>query len=297
VLIQRLKARGIHNYFITGPAIVYRYTTDRVAKTLDVFQSNITARINSDLHPQGYLYNLIYWLSIFHQGLSTVFSSVMRINYFLVLVLAVGLILLRSVSKQRGNLFILAMALGGFSLMSAEVIVIYGFQVFYGNLYYKIAWIISAFMAATAAGAFWGNKCQKARLCVGADLVSARENGPTTSDSGRYKTVMKLHVGIGGYFVIWLLLIWSAVQFQGLFSPELWIIGGAGIGILVGWEFSYINNLFLAGQIIYAADLLGSCGGALAVSVFLIPAYGVYKTLLFLMIINLALASVLFKRK
>ena len=49
-----------------------------------------------------------------------------------------------------------AMSMGGFSLMSAEVIVIYGFQVFYGNLYYKIAWIISAFMAATAAGSFLG---------------------------------------------------------------------------------------------------------------------------------------------
>ena len=52
------------------PAIVYRYTTDRVGKTEEVFKTNKTARINSDLHPQGYLYNLIYWLSIFHQGLA-----------------------------------------------------------------------------------------------------------------------------------------------------------------------------------------------------------------------------------
>jgi len=318
VLIHRLKARGIHNYFVTDPAIVYRYTTDRIAKTLDVFKSNQTARINFDLHPRGYLYNLIYWLGIFHQDLSPVFSSVIRTNYFFVLALGIFLIFLlpflcRS-SVLDKSLLILAMSIGGFSLMSAEVIVIYGFQVFYGNLYYKIAWIISAFMAATAAGAFWGNKCQKSRLCVGADLVSSRENGPTTSDSGRYETrqarplrsiwtVMKLHACIGGYFVIWLLLMWFAAAFKGLLAPELWIIGGAGIGMLVGWEFSYINNLFLTGQkqkdqlqlgTIYAADLLGSCGGALAVSIFLIPVYGVYKTLLFLMSINFTLAVVLF---
>lgn len=288
VLINRLKARGIHNYFVTEPAIVYRYTTDRVAKTLDVFKSNQTARINFDLHPRGYLYNLIYWLSIFHQDLSSVLSSIIRTNYFFVLALAIFLIFLlpflRSPLVFDKFFLVLAMSMGGFSLMSAEVIVIYGFQVFYGNLYYKIAWIISVFMAATAAGAFWGNKCQKAR----------------------WWTVMKLHAAIGAYFVLWLLLMGVAAAFKGLLPPDLWIIGGAAIGMLVGWEFSYINNLFLAGKkqedqlqlgTIYAADLLGSCGGALAVSVFLIPVYGVYKTLLFLMMINFTLAVVLFMHR
>ena len=93
-LIRRLQARGIHNYFVNGPAIVYRYTTDRVRKTEDVFKSNKTARINFDLHPQGYLYNLIYWLSIFHQDLAGMFASIMRTNYFFVLALAIFLILL-----------------------------------------------------------------------------------------------------------------------------------------------------------------------------------------------------------
>ena len=47
---------------------------------------------------------------------------------------------------------------------------------------------------------------------------------------------------------------------------------------------------------LYAADLLGSCLGALGASVFMIPAYGVYQTLLFLMIINITLAVVFFKK-
>ena len=45
---------------------------------------------------------------------------------------------------------------------------------------------------------------------------------------------------------------------------------------------------------IYAADLFGSCLGALGVSVFMIPAFGVYKTLLFLIIVNAMMAVVLF---
>ena len=77
----------------------------------------------------------------------------------------------------------------------------------------------------------------------------------------------------------------------------------AGMGILTGLEFSCANILFFSGKdqmdkirigTIYAADLFGSCLGALGVSVFMIPAYGVYKTLLFLIIVNAMMAVVLF---
>ncbi len=287
-LVRRLKSRGIHNYFVTPPAIVYRYTTDRVRKAEDVFKANTTARINSDLHPQGYLYNLMHWLSIFHQDLAALLALVMRTNYILVLCLAVFLVLLLSLVRGPEffdkSLLIAAMSLGGFSLMSAEVIVIYGFQVFYGNLYYKIAWIISAFMAGMAAGTWLGNQSPRAG----------------------FVKLAKLHGGVGGYFVLWFLLVGFAAQFHWVPPPELWIIFGAGIGMLIGLEFSCANILFFAGQqqggrlglgTIYAADLLGSCLGALGASVFMIPVYGVYKTLLFLIMINAALAVVLLIRK
>jgi spermidine synthase len=282
-LMHRLNTRGIHNYFVNGPAMVYRYTTDRIGQTQVAFKTNITARINTDLHPQGYLYNLIYWLSIFHQGLAGILACVMRTNYLFIVFITIGvtlLLLLRPKRTANKPLLIIAMSVGGFSLMSAEVIVIYGFQIFYGNLYYKIAWIISAFMAATAVGTFLGNK-----------------------KSYSLVNLVKIHAAIGIYFVFWLLLMQVAAQFQWVPSPELWIIFGAGIGVLIGLEFACTNILFFAGQgpmdklrigTIYAADLMGSCLGALGVSVFMIPAYGVYKTLVFLVITNITLAAVLF---
>ena len=174
--------------------------------------------------------------------------------------------------------------------MSAEVIVIYGFQVFYGNLYYKIAWIVSAFMAATAAGAYWGNKNPR------------RVERSEGSLKEQPILLVKLHIAIGAYFALWLLFIWLAAQFQWVLLPELWILFGAGIGVLIGLEFSCANILFFTPQrqtdkfrigTIYAADLFGSCLGALGVSIFMVPAYGVYKTLLFLIIINITLAVVI----
>jgi spermidine synthase len=291
-LSRRLKARGIHHYFVNSPAIVYRYTTDRVWKTEQAFKTNKAAWVNFDLHPQGYLYNLIYWLSIFHQGLAGVFACVMRINYLFVLcmpVLLISLLLLGKSPAFDRSFLVAAMGMGGFSLMAAEVIVIYGFQVFYGNLYYKIAWIISAFMAATAVGALWGNR----------DGMSSQKH------SGMTKLV-KIHAAIGIYFIFWFLLMRVAVQFQWVPLPWLWTIFGAGIGILTGMEFSCINILYFSDLkqegktrigAVYAADLLGACLGALGISVFMIPAYGVYKTLLFLVMINITLAIVLFNSK
>jgi spermidine synthase len=276
VLIRRLKDRGIHNYFVNGPAIVYRYTTDRVRQAEEVFNADKRVLINSDLHPQGYLYNLIYWVSIFHHSLAGMFASIMRTNYFFILFLALSLILL-----LRKHLLIAAMSMGGFSLMSAEVIVIYGFQVFYGNLYYKIAWIISAFMAALALGAWGGNK---------------------TSKMSSFK-LSYLHIGIGLYFALWLLLIGYAARLQWVPSPDLWILFGAGIGVLIGIEFSSVNILFFTQQketdkhrigTIYAADIFGSCLGALGVSVFMVPVYGIYKTLIFMILVNVMMAVMLF---
>ncbi|MDE2008937.1 MAG: hypothetical protein KGJ09_02540 [Candidatus Omnitrophica bacterium] len=292
VIIRRLKARGILTYFLSAPAIVYRYTTDRIAAAGDFFKADRTARINTDLHPRGYLYNLIYWFSIFHQGLAALLARLMRTNYFIVLIGALGLILpflwARGPSSSNRPLLIAVMAVGGFSLMAAEVIVIYGFQVFYGDLYYKIAWIIATFMLAAAAGTFWG--------------LSPGFWGGNKKISGGFTSIAKLHAGMGAYFLIWFWLMRAAGHYGYLPLPEVWIILGAGIGVFTGLEFSYASTLFLAGQndndrallgSIYAADLFGSCAGALGISVFMIPAYGIYKTLLLLMAINVALAAVI----
>jgi len=113
----------------------------------------------------------------------------------------------------------------------------------------------------------------------------------------------RLHIGIGAYFAFWLMLIGYAARSHWAPWPDLWIIFGAGIGVLIGLEFSRINILFFTRQkqaessrvgIIYAADIFGSCLGALGASVFMIPAYGIYKTLVFMILVNIMMAAALF---
>ncbi len=275
-IIQRFRGRGIKSYFVTEALIVDRYTTDRVRTTEDLFKGNVTARINTDLHPSGYLYYFIGWLNIFHQGLAGAAASLGRTVFLMVLVLALGLLLVplcQSRTEARRKFMGLgAMALGGFSLMSVEVVVIYGFQIFYGDLYDKIAWIITAFMAGMAAGTLWGYR----------------------NPSGSWGRLASLHAGLGVYLACWLMWIRATAHYGWAVSPELWILGGTGIGVLAGIEFTTVNMLkgVRAGTV-YAADLAGSSAGALGIGIFMIPVYGIYKTLIFLILINAVMAVIL----
>jgi predicted membrane-bound spermidine synthase len=72
------------------------------------------------------------------------------------------------------------------------------------------------------------------------------------------------------------------------------LVLNAGAGALVGLEFPLANALHLppragvgetAGTL-YAADLVGACLGAVAVSIALLPALGIVETCLFLVVLK-----------
>ena len=90
-----------------------------------------------------------------------------------------------------------------------------------------------------------------------------------------------------------------------LLAQCLCLIFSGLIGCLVGFEFPCVNRLYLAESeqphpetgVIYAADLFGSCAGALLVSVFLIPIFGTQHTLLILFAVNCLVSFQLFFAK
>lgn len=76
----------------------------------------------------------------------------------------------------------------------------------------------------------------------------------------------------------------------------------AFIGGIIGFEFPVINKLYLQKKnntrknlgVIYGADLLGSCLGALLVSVFAIPIFGIFQTLILIIAFNVLILFYLF---
>lgn len=281
-LIQRLKERNIKNNFVAENYIEYRLTNDRVQEVLNSLKANKETKINQDQRPVSYYYNLTYWTSYFHSGLAKFLSFLSKINFWwivglFVLLTALGITLRKKTSSR--NLFPLAMAVAGFSLMAAEMIIIYVFQVFYGYLYYKIGLIITALMLGMAIGTWLGTK-----KISGAKIKSL--------------------IGIHGLIILFCLILLLGSWFLFKISPGpslaievILLVLAALIGGIVGFEFPIINKLYLrkkprpkrTGQAgtIYGADLLGSCLGASLVSIFILPIFGIFQTLILIAVLNI----------
>jgi len=165
--------------------------------------------------------------------------------------------------------------------MAIEIIIIFGFQIFYGYLYYKISLIITALMAGMALGSWLANRKLEQKTI---------------------KSVIKIHALIIVFSLILLFGFYSLFRISlksSIFIEITFLIATGLIGAIVGFEFPIINKLYLeqktllrsssyGGQagIIYGADLIGSCLGAFLVSIFLVPIFGIFQALIFLGILN-----------
>jgi spermidine synthase len=289
VLIKRLKERNIETDFVNAAYIEYRLTNDRVQRMLSTLNKNQTAKINQDQFPISYYYNFVYWTSTFYPGLAKFFLSLIRIKFIWIVIFTIlGLLMfLLKRFRKKQNLVPVIMATAGFTLMISELIIIFGFQIFYGYLYYKIALIITVLMAGMALGSWLGVK---------------------KINQSKIKTLIKVH----GLIIIFCLALLLGFYFLFKVSPRpsigieiVFLLMAAIIGGIVGFEFPIINRLYLSqtkntrldsarqasrnAGTIYGADLIGSCLGAFLVSIFLIPIFGIFQTLILLIILNLVI--------
>ncbi|OGZ32342.1 MAG: hypothetical protein A2V69_02645 [Candidatus Portnoybacteria bacterium RBG_13_40_8] len=278
-LIQRLEEREIKSNFVNEEYIKYRLNNDRVRTLNDLLDKNQTAKINQDQLPISCYYNFIYWISSFYPNLAKIFASLGELKFGWIIVMAIfgSLIFFHGPRKK----IPLVMAIAGFSLMAIEIIIIFGFQIFYGYLYYKISLIITALMTGMTLGSWLANRKLEQKTI---------------------KSIIKIHALIIVFSLILLFGFYSLFRISlksSIFIEITFLIAAGLIGAIVGFEFPIINKLYLeqktllrsssyGGQagIIYGADLIGSCLGAFLVSIFLVPIFGIYQALIFLGILN-----------
>ncbi|MBF0532163.1 MAG: hypothetical protein HQL23_03595 [Candidatus Omnitrophica bacterium] len=272
VLVRRMAQRSIRNDFVSEQYLRYRYANDRVLSTQALLNHDEGIAINRDIRPSAYFYNLIFWFSRFHPGLAGALRHLMNVPLIvwlgLALAVAAGLFLRRPNSTGLG--LTTAAAVAGFSVMSAEVLVIYAYQIYFGHLYYKIAAIFTVFLAGLAAGTLAGNR---------------------NRDPKPDKLVWAF-----GCSAFLLAALAYAIRFSVAPPEGLLFFCGLALGGLAGVEFSYSTALYrqAAGErdaaVFYATDLFGSGCGALITGCFLIPVYGMDQTLIFVAVINAATA-------
>jgi spermidine synthase len=289
VLIGRLMKRGLTTEFVNEYYVPFRLMPDRVDELAELTAPEEDTPVNRDFSPVAYYFSLVLWTTQFGGMLQGLTEFLGRLSFFWV---AVGLALTslflvvwqmfrRRQEKLRELSIVSCVAGMGFTVICLEILLLLGFQAFSGYVYRGLAILVAAFMAGMAFGSW--------QALTKADGVEGEGLRP----------LMKLQVAAAVAPVLICLLF---LQLEVLRSgPVLTLVGAvlfpaaaAICGFLGGFQFPVASRVFFSEDpgvvnigILYAADLLGACAGALLFSVFFLPLFGFLKSALLILMLNL----------
>jgi spermidine synthase len=291
MLIQRMADRSLHTRLLSDFHIRYKFD----ARRLEWYHSQIgkapEMSLNRDFSPLALYYDLVFWNSLHSPGFARIFTQLKRLqpSYIVIaMVFTFGLIgyLRHSRGIWKSSYLVLAIVATGFTGMGVDIVLVLAFQSFYGYIYHWIGLLITAFMIGLTGGGIWMMRKVKQGI--------KEEKG-----------FLALELSLVLYTIVLLAVLFLLYQFQEytvIFSATQFILLGLNMlcGWLVGAEFPLATAIYLKSTshytqtagIIYAADLIGSWIGALLVTLALIPLFGIMKTCLLMLCINICSAYV-----
>jgi len=229
------------------------YLNDRIIKS--------KSYTNSDLKPVCYYFTSILWGGIVTESLRKAFVAIFGLSpVFFLLPLVVTFFFYR----RKSMVYVSVMAVGA-SEISAEVILIVLFQVFYGYLYGWIGAIIACYMLGLAVGTMCYLKLPLLRL------------NPLTS-------LLYIEFVLVLYFLLMIVVALTQPPLVNTIIPFMVFIGGLMGGMHFPISIAIISR-DKAG-FIYGIDLVGSSMGALVTAMILIPILGIVFTLVIFSLLN-----------
>ena len=259
-IAERVQAKGIETRYVNS-----YYIDDALLKSrseIILAALNTSQQPNQNLKPVSYFQQLAYWMSQF-QG-----------NFWLFGLAAGALFLFFFLT---GNTASQTMFVAGFSAAGMEILLLFGLQVFFGNIYLLTSFVFAGFMLGLGLGSFYGKQFQEKNLLA----------------------VTQLSIGV---FAI----LAGASLFSGGMAdlPEatvytVFLLAIVLIGGLTGFQFAQSSqvqsgNFAETSGKTYSFDLIGSALGALVVSIFLVPKLGIVGSVWLMAGVNLIFAGWLF---
>ncbi len=292
VLVARLRERRLATQYVREYFIPYRMMPDRMEQVKVELAPADTTPVNRDFAPIAYAFHVVLWSAQFKSGYAAWFRTAEHVDFgrvagalVITLLLCAGLMAIvpgrdRRQRAAAGS----CVAATGFTLMALQIFLLLGFQAVYGYVYTELAVLIGLFMAGIALGSWLAMRTNNSsdggassgwRLAEAQVLIALA--GP----------VLLVIVSLIAYFAS-TAATWIAAQ---VVFPAL----AALAGMLGGYQFVVAAGIFLRSRgersglgVLYAIDLLGGCVGALALSTFLIPVFGFWKTAWLAVAINAA---------
>jgi len=278
VLAGRLAERSVETRWVTPGYIEYVFTTDRFAQVRAELAATTGVRLNRDLTPICYYYDLALWLSRFYPNLRGAFESASLVNLWWV---AVPLVLLVLLARwRRGWAVPFAIAGIGLAEMTLEVVILFAFQVLHGYVYAEVSLIVTAFMAGLALGGAASNRL----------LASATSSQQlAASGGGARRALIAVQVAVAVYSGVFPFILSLPIPTPALVFPLLALVAG----YLTGMAFPLAVALMggSAGRVaglLYGADLVGGCLGALLSAVLFVPVLGIPQTCAAILLVGLA---------
>jgi spermidine synthase len=279
VLMRRARERAVDLKYVREYYLFSRMNAEKISYFENVLKgfSGKNIGINYDFRPSAYYYGIISWSSRFRDSAFTeALRSASEKKIWMILALfCLSALLLRNIP-----LFFAACA--GFSQMSFQMILLFSFQVIYGYLFYKLGLLFTFFMLGLALSSYWmSSEMQKVKnssyllalvqtgICAFALILPASLEGFSSTNN----------------------------HFASLFGEIVYFpLVSFLSGFLGGLIFPLANKIYIAERkegagraagLTYGLDLLGACFGAVLSAVFLIPILGIFKTCLFIALLNL----------
>ncbi|MFY9153916.1 MAG: hypothetical protein WAO52_17985 [Prolixibacteraceae bacterium] len=256
-----LENRYVNSYYLDDSLLKFR--AENILAAI-----NPTAVINQNLNPVSYNQQLNFWLSQFNGKYHILTILIFALAFFVFI---------------RGNAASKTMFLTGFSASGLEILLLFGLQIFFGNIYLFTSFVFTGFMLGLAGGSFFGKSIQ-------------------SKSSNNYLSFTQILIGVFAVVISFLLFTPEVAGRSPAMVYSLFLLSTILIGGLTGFQFTQVslnrsgNFADVSGKT-YSYDLIGSAMGALAVSIFFVPRFGILTSILAISFLNFVFGIWLILRK
>ncbi len=280
LLLNRLTERGIQTAFVREYYLPFRMTTDRVEALQRQLQPLAETRINRDLAPIAYFFNIELWSTQFSNHYRPAFRALSRIpsdRLALLVLIAISavFVLFRLQPAVSRNRFAagFSVAIMGMTIMGAEILLLLGFQAVYGYVFNELAVIIAGFMVGMAIGSW---------LAIQQDGLNCHSHTHIV-----FRLLLTQTIAIALLLVATPLIACMrkiAGTDNAILLHLVFLLFAVFCGVTGGYQFPFALRIFSSGSdsrspgSLYALDLVGASFGAIAISAWMLPLFGFSQT-------------------
>jgi spermidine synthase len=282
-ITTRLNERSIRTVYINQNFLPFRLSQFRIDYLKDAINKSL-GRINYDLEPISFFYNIILWSAQFKSIDKPTFLFLYQLNRWWVFFVLIGIwliFLFYSLLRKEKSISLLALSaifITGATSIFLEMVILLSFQVFYGYLYSKVGLILALFMFGLGIGALYmQNRIKRKDVSFGS------------------LALMQLYQLFLVFVLVCLITYFSISSIGGYLVELVLYLSISSCGIIGGMEFVLANHLYLREKREervgkgYSVDLWGSAISSILASVILIPILGVITVMIIFLLANFVL--------